>query len=112
MARNAKGISPDVNSRKKLKEEGWLVEKVEYFNFITKRKKDLFGFIDLLALKDGETLAVQATSKAHISDRVKKIESDELHEQLSAVREAGWRIEVWGWYKDKNRWKVKIVDVS
>ena len=93
----------------RLKKDGWLVSKVEKFNHITKRYNDLWGFIDVLAIKGDEILAIQDTSYSHISDRIKKITA---HENLSTVRDAGIRIEVWGWRKVKNRWQVKIVDLS
>lgn len=72
-------------------------------------RKDLFGWIDLLAIRDGETLAVQTTSWSNMSSRVNKIaESD----TIDAVRKAGWTIWVIGWKKDKHRWVHKITDVS
>lgn len=72
-------------------------------------RKDLFGWIDLLAIRDGETLAVQTTSWSNMSARVHKItESD----TVSAVRKAGWTIWVIGWKKEQNRWVHKITDVS
>jgi hypothetical protein len=99
----------NIPTRKKLTDLGYLVENVEKFNFITKRKNDLWGFIDFLAIKRDEILAVQVTSKNNMSSRRKKITE---HENLSKVREAGIRIELWGFYKEGNRWKVKIEDLS
>jgi hypothetical protein len=39
----------------------------------SRKRKDLFNFIDLLAIDDDETLAIQATSTGNMSARVKKI---------------------------------------
>jgi hypothetical protein len=99
----------NIPTRKRLTDQGYLVENVEKFNFITKRKNDLWGFIDFLAIKRDEVLAVQVTSKGNMSSRRKKITE---HPNLGIVREAGIRIELWGFYKEKNRWQVKIEDLS
>lgn len=98
-------------TRKRLEENNYLVENVEKYNAFTKRKNDLWGFIDFLAIKRDEVLAVQVTSKANMSTRRKKITE---HENLSIVREAGIRIELWGFYKEKGKreWQLKIEDLS
>jgi hypothetical protein len=101
--------SPTQLSLEKLKEEGYTAQVVERWNSFARVRVDLFGFIDIIGLKDGETLAVQATSYTNISARVKKITE---HENLAAVRKAGWRLEIWGWRKVNNRWTVKVVDIS
>jgi hypothetical protein len=94
---------------KRLRDQGYLADVVEKWIPGANIRKDLFGFIDVMAIKDGETLAVQATSYPNVSARVKKI-SD--HENIGSVRDANWKIEVWGWRKVKNRWQVRVVDVS
>lgn len=99
----------NIPTRKRLTDQGYLVENVEKFNWITKRKNDLWGFIDFLAIKRDDILAVQVTSRSNMSSRRKKITE---HENLSRVREAGIRIELWGFYKEKNKWQVKIQDLS
>lgn len=101
--------SPTTRSLKKLKAEGYTAAVVEKWNPHARVRQDLFGFIDILAIKDGETLAVQTTSYSHVSDRVKKIEN---HDNLRSVRDANWSIHVHGWRKVKNRWQCRVVDVS
>jgi hypothetical protein len=59
-----------------------------------KQRKDLFGFVDVLAVKDGNTLAIQATTGSNHADRVKKVKASPL---LPAVLAAGWIVEVWSW---------------
>ena len=104
-------ISPTQNSLKKIKTDGWTtVAIVEHWNPFARIRQDLFGFIDILAINNkGEVLAVQTTSYTNIGARVKKIAENE---HINNVREAGWTIEVHGWYKKNNRWQVKVVDVS
>ncbi len=101
--------SPTELTLKLLRAEGWTVAVVEKWNPHARIRQDLFGFIDLLAIRDGETLAVQATSYTNISARVKKIAEIET---IDAVRKAGWTVWVIGWRKVANRWTHKIVDVS
>jgi hypothetical protein len=92
-------------SQQKLTAEGYLVGIVETWIPGTKITKDLFGMFDLLAIKGGETLAVQVTSKSNLASRVTKVTN---HDNLAAVRKAGWRIEAHGWDGDS----VRIIDLS
>ena len=102
-------LTPTQLTLRLLREEGWLVEVTEKWIPGANIRKDLFGWIDLLALRDGETLAVQTTSWSNMSARVHKIaESD----TVAAVRKAGWTIHVIGWKKERGRWIHKVVDVS
>lgn len=101
--------SPTQLTLKLLREEGWTVEVVERWVPGANIRKDLFGFIDLVALKGDMTLGVQATSYSNMGARIKKIESAEL---LSQVRRACWHLWVIGWRKQNNRWTHKIVDLS
>lgn len=102
-------LTPTALSRKLLESQGYTTALVEHYNAFTRRKHDLFGFVDLLAIRKGETLAVQTTSASNVSARVRKIAD---HENVGAVREAGWAIAVHGWRKVGNRWQVRVVDVS
>jgi hypothetical protein len=102
--------SPTQLSLKKLRQEGYTVAVVEHYNYFAKIRQDLFGFIDLLALKDKEVLAVQTTTASNMSARAKKIGE---HENVGAVRKAGWTIHIHGWHQDdKRKWHCKVKDVS
>lgn len=72
-------------------------------------RKDLFGFIDILCIKEHECVGIQTTSYSHVSERVKKIS---YHENIGAVRLAGMAIWVHGWRKVNGRWTVKEVNLS
>ena len=102
-------MSPTQRSLKYLRDEGWTVAITEKWNPHVRIRQDLFGFIDLLAIRKGETLAVQTTSTG-VSSRIKKImESD----YLPKVRDAGWRIVVHGWRKNsKGRYVLRVEDIS
>jgi hypothetical protein len=101
--------SPTQLSLKNLKDRGYRAAVVEKWNPHARIRQDLYGFIDLLGVGGNETIAVQSTSYSHVSERVTKIAEAEA---LPDVRKAGWKIEVHGWRKVKNRWEVRIVDVS
>ena len=102
--------SPTQRSKALLESQGYRVEIVERYNSFVKRRFDLFGFIDLLAIKPGETVGVQTTSYSNMSARIRKIAE---HENVGAVREAGWQILVHGWRKNsKGRWECVVRDVS
>ncbi len=101
--------SPTQRSKKLLEDQGYLVAVVEKWNPHAKIRQDLFGFVDLIAIRENETLGVQTTSYSNVSARINKIAE---HENVGMVRKAGWRIVVHGWHKPKNRWVVREVDIS
>ncbi len=96
-------------SREWLEARGYLVGNVEFFNFHTKRKHDLFGFLDLLAVGDNEVIGVQTTSKAHRADHVDKIAN---HENVGRVRDGGILIHLHLWEKKGGRWLLTVEDLS
>ena len=108
--------SPTQLTLKKLRDEGYLAEVVEKFVRTGKGgsgfRRDLFGFLDIVCLKGTETLGVQCTSRAHVRNRVNKIEHEDHAVALAALREAGWTIQVLGWDKKDGHWRCKTVDCS
>jgi len=79
-------------------------------------RRDLFGFIDLIALRHGRIVAIQATSGTNTSARVEKIRN-ERWEAASEWLKCGGIIEVWGWRKLKKKvgnqcWFPKVVSVE
>ena len=98
------------------------IDKVEQWIPRANVRKDLFGFIDLLAMRDttiylppggglisqipSVLLGVQVTSLGHISDRVKKI----LDLPASAVFRHFGLLEVWGVGKKKDGLWLRRVD--
>jgi hypothetical protein len=102
-------MTPTQRSLAYLRDEGYLVAIVEHWNPFARIRQDLFGFIDLLAIRRDETLAVQVTASG-VSSRVKKIEASS---HLGRVREAGWRLHVHGWRKNsKGKYVMRVVDLS
>jgi hypothetical protein len=102
-------ISPTQRTLAALRADGWTVAIVEHWNPHARIRQDLWGFVDLVALKPGRTLAVQACAGASFAARIAKITEADL---VGRVREAGWEIQVWGWRKLKTGWAPKIADLS
>jgi hypothetical protein len=103
--------SPTQLSLRELRKTCHAVQVVEVWNGFTRTRRDLFGFIDILAIEGETTIAVQSTSWANVSSRAKKIADSPL---IEFVREAGWRVLIHGWRKNAktNRYELKTLDVS
>jgi hypothetical protein len=105
----ASSLSPTQRTLAYLREEGYTCAIVERWNPFAKIRQDLFGFIDILAIKKDETLAVQCTSTG-VAARMKKIQESEY---LPKVRDAGWKILIIGWSKNsKGRYVMRRLDIS
>lgn len=103
-------MSPTERTLQELRKRGYLAAVVERWNAFAKIRQDLFGFVDVIGLRDGETLAVQTTSGSNVSDRVKKIADSD---KIAVIRKAGWRVVVWGWAKRADgKWHLREVDCS
>jgi hypothetical protein len=104
-------MSPTQLTLRKLKTDGWTtLAIVEHWNPFARIRQDLFGCIDILALKDGDTLAIQCTTYNNRWARVKKISEND---HIANMRKCNWSIEVWGWRKNKsNKWEVDVIDIS
>ena len=102
--------SPTARSLAHLRKTCQLVQVVEKWNPHARIRQDLFGIIDILAIRDGETVAVQSTSWSNTKSRINKINESDALEHL---RKAGWVILVHGWRKNKNgRYEIKEIDIS
>jgi len=107
--------SPTTRTLKLLRDQGYMAQVVERWCSFTKRRHDLFGIIDVLAIKDGETLAVQTTSGSGFSARRKKMMASDT---LKPMLDAGWQVHLHGWRKVKVkrggkavRWEVRHLDL-
>ena len=100
-------LSPTARTLQRLRDVGYLVAGTQHWNPHAKIRQDLFGIVDVLAVKPGQTLAVQATSSSNASKRQHKLQD---HESLHPLLSAGWLVEVWGWRKNSsNRWVVRRI---
>jgi hypothetical protein len=103
--------SPTALTLKFLRDCGHVAEVVERFNHHVQRKHDFAGFADVLAFRPSEpgVLAIQATTRAHVKDRLGRIRK---LPSLSTWLNSANRAEVWGWYKTPaGRWEVERVSI-
>jgi hypothetical protein len=90
-------MSPTSVSLATLRAEGWLVEVVEQNIPHARTKRDLFGVLDLVGIRQGQTIGVQTTSASNIASRITKVKASP---HLDALRDSGWRVVVHGVYSD------------
>jgi len=104
------GKSPTARSLELLREMGYLPQVVEYYHAFSKKRRDLYGCIDIVAAhpKLG-ILGVQATSGSNHSARFKKATECPILYWL----QAGGKVQVWSWSKKKadNKWHCRIQKV-
>jgi len=98
-------MSPTQLTLKRLREMGYYAQVVEHYNAFAKIRQDLFGGVDVLALGEGRTLAVQCTSKSNMASRVKKLRALPV---LPFMRSCRWELQVWGWAKSKKTRKYEL----
>lgn len=101
--------SPTSRSLALLRERGYTAAVTEHWNSFARIRQDLFGFVDVLAVGNGHTLAVQTTSYSNVSARVRKINESAA---LPALLAAGWQIVVHGWRIVGGRWMVREVEIG
>lgn len=54
----------DAKTMKLIRDEGFFIGKVEHYNSFSRKKQDLFGIIDYVAMGNGMIVGVQSTSYA------------------------------------------------
>lgn len=103
--------SPTSRTLKWLRDHGWTAGVVERFNSFTKRRHDLLGIIDIVALCPHATgiVGIQATSGSnHAARRVKSLAEPNLAKWLG--NGAGYEIHSWskkGARGKAKRWTVR-----
>jgi hypothetical protein len=103
-------VTPTQRSLAEMRKRGYRCAVVERWNPHARIRQDLFGVVDLLAIGNGETIAVQTTSGSNVAARVTKIAESGATPDM---RDAGWKIVVHGWRKGANgRWALREVDCS
>lgn len=130
--------TPTSRTLRALRERGWLAEVVEWWShrpaphgepgaalartlrtgpplWVRHRRHDLFGCIDIVAIREGAILGVQATSGSNAAARVTKIR-EECRDAARLWLSTGAELQVWGWSKyklpvDRRYWRERIVPV-
>lgn len=90
--------SPTQRTLKSLRDDGYIAEVVERWNAFARIRQDLFGIIDVVAVKEGVNgvVGVQTTSYSNVSARIKKALENKA---LPVWVKAGNRFVVHGWKK-------------
>jgi len=96
-------LSPMARTLGWLREHGYQADVAERWIPRTKIRKDLFGFIDVMAVSDHELLAIQVSHEDRHADHVKKVMA------LPVARDLAFHmnVEVWSWGKRGARGKRK-----
>jgi hypothetical protein len=108
--RKRKVKQPTQRSLEHLRKLGYIADVTERWIPRMNVRKDLFGFIDILAINDTELLAVQATGGdgGNVAARVTKIAE---HDNYPLVCKH-MRIVVHGWRKNAaGRWVLREVEL-
>ena len=104
--------------------KGYHVENAEHYNAHSRRKEDLYGFVDLIALPlDGSTptVYIQSTSWGHVTTRLRKIQTEstgrgqwrvEIRRLARALLLSGARIVIEGWRKRDGRYECRTKEVT
>ena len=94
--------SPTARTLAYLRASSWpYVQVVEHYNPFSKKRNDLFGFADVLAVHpERGHLYIQVTSGTNMNARLYKMR-DEAKEVIEAILETGASVEIHGWRKIK-----------
>ena len=76
-----------------LRQHGYEAVKTEHWNHYAKKRQDLFGFIDVLAVNDAHLLAIQTTDGSHHAEHVDKV----MAMPVARILVYHMDIEVWSW---------------
>lgn len=104
--------SPTQRSMKHLRDNGWHPVIVERWDHFAKIRRDLFGFADIIAMREGDKpILVQTTTGSNMAARREKILASDV---AALCLRSGFRIVLHGWRKVKvkrgglaMRWEVR-----
>lgn len=97
--------SPTSRTLERLRELGFTAQVVERWNQYARIRQDLFGFCDIVAMREGVgTVLIQACAGASHAARRSKVLAEPRAE---IAAKCGNRIEVWSWAKKGARGKRK-----
>lgn len=80
-----------------LSQEGWITWHPSRARY---KQNDIFGIIDLLAVKKNKLKKIQLTTLSNISDRRKKIINFLKKNKVQMT------VEIWAWSKKKKQFKI------
>jgi hypothetical protein len=98
--------SPTARSLDLMRRRGYIADVAEKWIEATKRRRDLFGFCDVVALRIDEVVFVQSTTDSNVAARLTKIRE---HKNFERVRRSGVTIVVHGWKRKQGTWLCREV---
>lgn len=106
-------MSPTARTLEYMRNQGaspWVVEKWNPFAHI---RQDLYGFIDVVALRPGEQglLGIQATTDSHGAERVTKIQGIDVARLWLSCKNPIW-VMTWAQRGGKRKWTPKITPLT
>ena len=94
--------SPTQLSLRHLRNEGWLVDVCE--RWVPNpghpgggKRRDLFGLVDLVAIREEVTMGVQTTDHTSVSAHLTKMTDADHRRALIELIGAGWLVAIHGW---------------
>lgn len=99
--------NPTARSKRRLEAEGYTVALTERWIPQARRRVDLFGFGDLLAIRPAACIAVQSTSGSNLAARVAKILAEPNALRWLQAAPGFAQIVIHGWAKRGPRGKRK-----
>lgn len=114
--------SPTSRTLQWCRDQGWDAGVVERWIPQARRRIDLFGFIDIIAIRSGVpgVVGIQATSGSNVASRVRKIQALAVHKRWlecgNEIWVVGWREVQWrrkdGTKAKRRRWEPRIVNMA
>ena len=86
-------MSPVERTLDWLRQHGYTATKTEHYHHYAKRRIDLFGFIDVLAVSEHHVIAIQVTDGSHRAEHVPKI----LALPVARLLAQHMDVELWSW---------------
>jgi hypothetical protein len=86
-------VSPIQRTLQWLREHGYEPAKTEHWNHFARRRQDLFGFVDVLAVNENDLLAIQTSDGAHHAEHLAKI----LESKAARLLAHYAQVEIWSW---------------
>ena len=121
MSPTKKTVSPTARTLNECRRRGWHAGVVERWlpNPVHPgggTRRDLFGFIDVVALTGTHILGIQCCALSGHAAHVKKITVDRVEDAKVWLAHGGL-IEIWAWYKyvdtiDRRHWRPKITSIT
>ena len=99
-------MTPTARTLAALRRSGYLADVCERWILRANVRKDLFGILDIVAIRRGEAgvLGIQTTTAPNMSARRRKAQ------ECAALRTwltAGNRFELWAWVQCDGQWRVR-----